>query len=314
MSAGILSQISFKKETTWGVAVTPDKSIAVRPTGGIDIKEDIQMIPAIKGQLQKYRDAIKGKVSYGGEFTMDLFADYVGNFLLSAIGTDTPATHSGETIVYDHIFTESNPKLSYTIEQAQGENVRSFAGAIVSDFKISGKVGEMIQFVPTFMAKGQASATQITGAFTTVPAFNHSQVAVKIGGTTISEVENFELEYKNGLEMIYALGNLEPSYATISGGSEVTGKLDLYLDSTTIAELNNYVNKTTRSIEIIITGNAIGSAANYVLDITIPLAVYKTAVTKITDAHNLLSIEFEGLYDTGGTNKLIAATLTNLLT
>ena len=63
MSDGILSQISFKKESTWGTAVTPDKSIAVRPTGGIQPKESIQMQPAIKGQLQKFYDAIKADFS-----------------------------------------------------------------------------------------------------------------------------------------------------------------------------------------------------------------------------------------------------------
>ncbi len=46
MSAGVLSQISFKKETTWGTAVVPDKSMAVRPTGGIAVKNNVQLLPA----------------------------------------------------------------------------------------------------------------------------------------------------------------------------------------------------------------------------------------------------------------------------
>src|SRR4051812_37736911 len=117
MSAGVLSAISFKKESTWATAVVPDKSIAVRPSGGMVIKEDIQMIQAIKGQLQKYYDAIRGKVAYEGEYTFDAFADYLGYFLLCAMGVDTPATHSGESIVYDHVFTEAAAKPSLTIEQ-----------------------------------------------------------------------------------------------------------------------------------------------------------------------------------------------------
>lgn len=161
-------------------------------------------------------------------------------------------------------------------------------------------------------AKTQASATAISPAFTTVPSFDHTQVIVKIGGSTIGEVENFELEYKNGISMIHALGNAEPSYAAIEGGSEVSGKMDLYLDSTTLAELTNYINKTTRSLELIATGASIGSAANYVLDIVIPKAVYTAAESKITDNHNLLSISFNGMYDTS-TSKLIGVTLTNLL-
>src|SRR5205814_1625669 len=132
--------------------------------------------------------------SHEGDYSFDLFADYVGHFLLSAHGTDTPATHSGESIVYDHVYTDNATKPSYTIEQAISENVRRYAGAIVSGYKIEGKPGEMIMFTPTIMAKTQASASAITAAFTTVPAFNFAQAAVKIGGSTIGEVENIEIE------------------------------------------------------------------------------------------------------------------------
>ncbi len=312
MSAGIQAQISFKKETTWGTAVVPDKSIAVRPTGGIQIKTGMNLVPAVKGLLQKNYKAIKGKTSYEGDFTMDAFADYIGHFLLSALGTDTPATHAGESIVYDHVFTETNPKPSLTIEQSISENSRRFAGSIVSGFKISGKVGEMLAFSPHIMAKTQASSTQITGAFSNVEPFNHAQLQVKIGGSVIGEVESIELDYKNGLDLVYALGNVEPAYASISGGSQVTGKIELYLDATALTRLTNYLANTNESIELIATGGAIGNAAAYVLDILIPKAVYTAVESKVTDNHNLLSISFEGIYDTA-TSKMMAVTLTNLL-
>ena len=312
MSAGIQSVISLAKESTWGTAVTPTKSIAVRPTGGIQIKTGMTIVPAVKGLLQKHYKAIKGKTSYDGDFTFDCFADYVGYFLLSALGTDTPATHSGETIVYDHVYTETNPKPSLTIEQSIAENCRRFAGYIVSGFKISAKVGEMIEFTPTGMAKTQATSTQITAAFSTVEPFNHAQAIVKIGGSTIGEVESFELDYKNGLDYVYALGNVEPAFASISGGSEVTGKVELYLDATALTRLTNYLANTNEALELVITGGAIGSAAAYVLDITIPKAVYTAVESKVTDAHNMLSISFEGIYDTA-TSKMIGVTLTNLL-
>ena len=88
--------------------------------------------------------------------------------------------------------------------------------------------------------------------------------------------------------------------------------MDLYLDTTTLARLTNYLAKTTESIEIIATGGTIGSAAAYTLDITIPKAVYTAAQTKITDSHNLLTIEFQGIYDTA-TSALVKTTLTNLV-
>lgn len=312
MSAGVQSVISFKKESTWGTAVTPDKSIPVRPTGGLEIKNNIQMQPAIMGRLQKYYEAIKGKVMYEGDYTMDLFGDYIGYFILSAMGVDTPALKGGESVVYEHVFTESATKPSLTIEQAIGENIRRYAGCIVSGFKVTGKAGEMLQFSPSIMAKTQASASAISPAFSTVPAFNHAQLAVKIGGSTIAEVESIEFEYKNGLDLRHALGNVEPAFASIAGGSEVGAKLELYLDSTSLTELTNYINKTTRSLQLIATGGAIGSAANYVFDLTIPKAVYTAGATKVTDAANLLTIEAQGVYDIS-TSKLLALTTTNLL-
>lgn len=312
MSAGIQSVISFVKETTWGTAVTPNKSIAVRPEGGITTKVDTQLIPAVKGLLAKNYNAIKGKTEHGGDFSFDLFADYVGHFLLSAHGSDSAATHSGESIVYDHTFSDSVTKPSYTIEQAIGENIRRYAGSIVSGYKIEGKPGEMIMFSPTIMAKTQASASAIAPAFTTVPAFNFAQAAVKIGGSTIGEVESIEIEYKNGLEMVYGLGSNEPLYYSINGGAEVSVKIDLYLDSTSLTRFSNYLALTNEAIELILTGGSIGSAANYMLDYLIPKAYYTSGETKINDAHNLLSVQADGIYDTA-TSTLVKPILTNLV-
>jgi hypothetical protein len=310
--SGILSQISFKKESTWGTAVVPDKSIAVRPTGGISINQDIKMVPGLKGNLYQNQGSFKGNAAYEGSYAFDLFADYVGHFLLSAHGVDTVGTHSGESIVYDHVFSDAITKPSYTIEQAILNNVRRFAGAIVSGYKITGALGEMLMFEPTIIAKSQAAATAITGAFTTVPAFNHAQVAVKIGGSTIGQASGIEINYKSGVEMRYALGSNDPYLATIKDGANVTGKVDLYLDSTTTAKLTNYINHTNESIELVATGGAIGSAAAYALSVLIPKAVYTAADTPIGSDTNMLSLSFDSIPDPS-TGKLIVPTLTNLV-
>lgn len=312
MAGGVLSVVSFIKESTWGTALTPTKSIAVRPTGGFVTKEDTQLIPAIRGQLSKNYNAIKGKVSHEGSFTFDCFEDYVGYILLSALGTDTPATKGAETIVFVHSFTESAAKPSLTIEQAITEDVRRFAGSICNSFKISSKPGETVQVDASFLAKTFATATAITPAFTTVASFNHTQVVAKIGGSTIGEIENFEIEYKNNLEMVYALGSAEPSY-NAPGGSEVTIKFDLYLDSTSLTRLTNYLALTPESCEIIITDPAtIGSSSHPVLDILIPKVAYTAGETKITDKANVLSISGTGYYDTA-TSQLLNTQLTNLV-
>lgn len=311
MSAGIQSVISFAKETTWGTAVTPNKSLAIRSGSSIDVKENIQLIPAIKGLLAKNYNNIKGKIEYPGKLTFDTFADYLGYFILSAMGQDTATNPGGETIVYLHTFSEVAAKPSLTIETSVAENCRRFAGAICNELKFTGKTGEMVMAEASILAKTQAASTAITPAFSTIPAFNFAQVTVKIGGSTLTEVEDFDFTYKNNHEMVYALGNNEPAF-NAANPSEAGGKLSMYLDSNTIGEYTNYLGNTNRSIEIICTGGSIGNSSAYTLDILIPSAVYTTAVTKITDKSNLLEIDFDSIYSVGS-SKLISIALTNLI-
>lgn len=312
MSAGILTQISLVKESAWGTAGVPTKSLPIDPTGGFEIKNNQKYLSAIKAQIAKNYDSIIGKRSYEGAYTFDAFADLLGYFLLSCLGNDTASLHSGETTVYDHLFTEATTKPSLTIEESTSENCRRYNGAITSSLKVEVKTGEPVKVTATQMAKGQTSSTAITPVYSTVPPFNFAQASVKIGGSTIGEVESVELEYKNNVEFVYAVGSNDPQYYAAKL-SEVTGKIEMYLDSTTLTRLTNYLANTKESIELIITGNSIGTAANYALDILIPKASYKTADTKITEGHNLLTIEFEGIYDTA-TSKLLSVTLTNLIT
>lgn len=313
MTAGVLNQISFKKETTWGTPVVPDKSLPVHLTGGIVTNNNQQIVTALKAQLAKAVTTFIGARAHEGEYEMDLFPDYVANLVASAMGGVNTALHAGESIVYDHTLTEAETKVPLTIEQVIGDDVRRFAGAIATGFKVSVKTGEPVVINFPFKAKSQATATKITPAYTTVEPLNFSQVAFKIGGVTIGEVTSAEIEYKNNIEFLHALNSSNDAAYNFVKGSEITGKIEMYLDNTTLASLTDYLAGTTRSFQLLVTGPSIGVGANYVFNLTIPKGVYKTAETKLGEDYNMLSVEFEGIYDTS-TSKLFNVVMTNLLT
>lgn len=313
MSAGQLNQIVLAKETTWGTAVTPAKAIMTNFGGGIQTDQDVQMIAPVRATLAKNIDAFVGKRVHEGDYEMDLFEDHPGYFLVGALGAVASALASGETAVYNHTITEAEAKPSFTIEQVVGENVRRFAGCLVQSIKIVGKTGEAVMLSVGLKAKSQASATKVTPTYLTNRALNWANVDFKVGGVSLPEVTSFELEYTNNLEVLHALNaSNDPAFNYVKG-SEVKGKIEFYLNATTLAELNNYISKTTRAVNVTINGDTAGVVpTTKKLVVDVPKAVFTAGATELSEDYNLLSIEFEGLYDTA-ISKLISMTLTNQL-
>lgn len=313
MSAGQLNQIIIGKETTWGTAVTPNKAIPVRFTGGIQTDIDIQEIAPVKATFAKNHDTFQGARVHEGSYEMDFFPDNPGYFLISALGAVSSALKGGETIVYQHTITEQESKMSLTVEQTVGENIRKFAGGIVNSLKISGKVGEAISLEAGIKAKSQTSTTKSTSTYLTARAWNWADATVKIGGVAQSNVISFELEYNNNIDFVHALNaSNDPAFNVIKG-SEVKGKIEFYLDSTALAELNDYLARTNNALDIVLTGDAIGVSSNNTLTVTVPKIYYTKGETPISEDFNKLTLEFEGVYDTA-TSKLISMVLINLIT
>lgn len=312
MASGVLNQISFKRESTWGTPVTPDKSIAIHFGDGIQTDNDIQLLQAVKNQLARNYHAHIGARTHEGEFELDLFGDYPGYFMLSALGSISSALKSGETVVYEHEITEGENKPSLTVEQVVGENIRRYAGVIAGGFKISGKAGEALVFSSKLMAKSQAPASKITPVYSTVRPFNYIDAQLKIGGVAINEVETFEFEYANNLEMLHTVaGSNDPTFNYVKA-SEINGKIEMYLDNATLAYLNDYLAKNERSLDLILTGDSIGVGSSIKLELSIPRAVFTSGETKLSEDYNLLTVEFSGIFDTVS-SKLLSVKLTNLL-
>ncbi len=316
MSAGVLNQISFGLETSWGTAVTPNKSLAVHPGDGIQTDNDVQFVSAIKAQLAKNVASFKGAVKHEGEYEFDFIPGVVGYLLKSVFGGLSSALKGGETLVYEHTYTEAEAKPSLTVEQAVGTDqiVRRYAGSIIHSLKLSCKAGEALVTTVGIKAKSSASATKITPSYETIRNFNFNDCVqasgFKIGGVAYNQAENFEVEYKNNIEMLHTLGANDPTMYYVKA-SDVLGKFDLYLDSATAAKYTDYLNKTEQALDIVFTGDAIGTASNYKLDINIPKVVFKAGTYPVNEEYNIISVEFEGIYDTT-TSRLIRAILTNL--
>lgn len=315
MSSQVLNQISFAKESTWGTPVTPTKSLEVKFSGGLNTKTNPKYLEGVKAVIAKEHDAVLGSAQHSGDYELDLLSDYPAYFFLTALGAVSSALHSGETLVSDHTITENVTHPSLTIEQAYGEEISRFAGAIASGFKLNIKTGEIPTVQFPIMGKSRAiGQTKITAAFSaTEKVFDFSDFVIKLGGTQLTEILSVDFEYKNNIQFLPALNNsADPAFNYVKS-SEVTCKIQAFLDSTSLTSFNDYIAKTERSLEIIGTKTAvIGTAAHNAIDILCPRGIWTASDEKLNDGYNLLDLSFTGMYDTG-TAKLISVVITNLL-
>lgn len=308
---GISNQVSIIKESSWGTAGVPDKSIPIKPSDGIQIEQEVIGIEAIKTTAPKNKLFSKGKVGYNGTFDMDFYPSWVAWFLYSALGSDTPSTT--ESGVYNHTMIEAVAKPSLTIEQVVGTVTKRFAGFIVKSFKIAGKVGETITLSVNGMAKTQTSETKISASYDTVKPFTFENVtSLTVGGTDIkAKLEEFSIEYDNGLEMFTGFGSVEPSAKYVKQ-SEVKGSLKLYLDATTDDYIADLLANTEREIILTITGTTLIGATQYnKLVVTLSKCVFTKTVTPLGFEYNAVEADFSARED--ATNGLIKLALQNAI-
>jgi hypothetical protein len=280
-------------------------------SGGINTDNGMIFSNSARAVLAKNQQSSIGARTHEGDYEFDLFPDYTAYFMASAMGGVVSAVK--ETTAYNHTLTEAETKLPMTIEQVVGENVRRFAGCIATGFKISGKTGEYLTFGTSIKGKSQATATKISPTYLTNRALTFADVAITVNSVAIPEITSFEVEYKNNVEFLHAMGASNDPAFNYAKASEIIGKFEMYLDTTSLAVMTDALAGTKRAIVITITGAAIGASSNDKILITIPTAAVIAQTTELGEDYNLLSVEFTGVYDPA-TSKLFDIVVTNLLT
>lgn len=307
---GIKSYISLGQETVYGTPVTPTLSIPVYPSDGIQLAQDVVDVEGLKGSPAKARAFARGKRMFEGGYELPLYPQSIG-YLLKSIFGDVSVAEVEAGAVYKHTFTEAIAKALLTIEQSlAGTMTKRYASYIVGNMKISGKVGDLIMVSITGKAQTEADASPITATFELPRAFTFKDVAeFSIAATDVkAKVQDFELEYDIGLEVLHGMGDYEAVKAYVKQ-SEVKGKATLYIDSSTKAYYEDVISGDEKEIILDLVGATIGSASNNELKVTLPKCSLDKFETKLDYDYTAIALEFHGRED--ATNGLIKAELTN---
>lgn len=313
MSAGILDQVSIGSESQVNTAVVPTVSIAVLASDGINTVQEAVGVEGIDTQPGLNKGFVPGTREYDGAYSMNAYPQAIGYFLKSALGNSDSDTKAGETIVYEHSFSESGEKSSLTVEEKNGDITNRYAGFIASTLGIEITPGEAIKFNVTGKGMSKAAATAITPAYETSIVFDWSDVqSITLGGTDIKcAISSLSLEYTNGLDSFHGVCSQEPS-ALFVGNSEVTGSIEAYLTSNMAALETVFENTTEQALVITIQADeTIGSTSHNELILTIPKVILTSFSTPLDTSYVKVTADIAARVDS--TDGLITAQLTNLV-
>ena len=251
---GFMGRLGLDIETTFGVSPTT-KSCKILPFNKLEIvgKQSLISTSTITGNRNPVQQGL-GRVTADGSAEVPVDYTAFGWWLKSMFG---PATDSGASAPYTHVFKPSNTQPSLVLEKAFTDIGQYFLynGCKVSSLKLSfGGDGEL---VATLEFKG-ASETRGTVAYSATPTtvvmnrLNNFQAALKEGGSTIGTVTSGDFTIDFGLDGDqYTVGNGNSRGDIPEGILKVSGTLKaLFTDASLI---DKGINATESSLELAFT-------------------------------------------------------------
>jgi hypothetical protein len=280
IQASVRSYIGIAKEGTKGTPVAPTDFIPVakdslKPQDMVDALYDT----GLRGSNVLNYNYIPGRKHSTFDFGGAVFADTIGYSiagLLGAVattGSSAPYTHTISLLNSLTTGVDTQP-ISYTLTDFYAVDVRSYPGCQFSDFSLKFNADGMLEYDTKTMGFSSDTVSDPTPTFSTVLPTPVWQGTVSIGGSTVANSMNGNIDMKRPVTPIYGIGQTQDPYQVFLGALEVTGKITFIME--TDAQLENFLNNTQPAIVL---NWAYGSGATAVqIQATITKGAYTAAV------------------------------------
>ncbi len=242
------------KETTKGTGVAATSFIAFKKFDTVD-NIALLMDAGIRASMGLDFDTILGPSASGLDLSGDVFPDTIGFPLQGLLGD---VTVTGGSAPYTHAMALLNSgtgqPTSYTISDYDPLSSRRFAGMQFHDLALKFDAAGLFEY--DAKATGWASGTagnpsQALSTDTPTAAWN---IAVVIGGSTVTYVTTFECQLQRKLKVLRGASGSQNPYAIFLGDLTVTGKMKVFMEDET--QLLNYINNSKPSLDVSFTTGA----------------------------------------------------------
>ena len=312
--------LAMVKESVWGTDPGSGYTSQSIMSESLDVKQGFAFEKPIQGTRTAPLLKVPLGITSGGTINFDADVEGILGMCLKGILSSEATVDNGAGNGGNHTFTPSNtvpPSYSVLVNRDSSgiaTNIWDHVGGTVDKLDLSAADGGLLKAVATLsFQKGTNGATGISPSYTTQNPLVYHTGTMSVNGSSSPtvNVKSFKLSIASGNHNKRGMLGSKYIQQQQPGLFSVTGEVDAYFDSMTL--VNDYLNATDVSIELLLTGTTLGSSTRK-LDLLIPVAQFTEGVPKNSGAANeiMLKLPFTAwLSGAGSPNALIQALLVN---
>jgi hypothetical protein len=288
------SYLGIAKEVTKGTPVAPTDYIPVTSSKlkPVDMIGELLADNMAQGSLVKDYAYVQGRSNSTYDFGGPVYPDTIGYVLggvlgsVATTGVSAPYTH---TISLKNAFAtgaDAQPT-AFTLTDFYAANVRAYPGIQFHDFSMKFTADGLLDYDAKGTGWISSAASTPTPSFSSVLPTPVWLATVSIGGSTISDVIDGNIDMKRPVTPIFGLANTRNPYQVFLGALETTGKIKFVMEDDT--ELTRYLTNTQPAITFNWAQGA-GSTATQI-QFTVTKGAYTAAI--IDRAQDYVTIEVD---------------------
>lgn len=275
------SYLGIAKEVTKGTPVAPTDFIPVASSKlkPADIIGELLASDMAQGSLVKDYAYVQGRSNSTYDFGGPVYPDTIGYVLGGLLGS---VATSGASAPYTHVISLKNASstgadaqpTSFTLTDFYAANVRAYPGIQFHDFNMKFTADGLLDYDAKGTGWLSSTASTPTPSFSSVLPTPTWLATVSIGGSTVSNTVDGEINMVRPVTPIFGLADTRDPYQVFLGALETTGKFKFVMENDT--QLTNFLTNTQPAITLDWSQGAGASATK--ISFTVTKGAYTAAV------------------------------------
>lgn len=295
------SYLGIAKEVTKGTPVAPTDYIPVTSSKmkPADIIGELLADNMAQGSLVKDYAYVQGRSNSTYDFGGPVYPDTIGYVLGGLLGS---VATSGASAPYTHIISLKNASstgadaqpTAFTLTDFYAANVRAYPGIQFHDFNMKFTADGLLDYDAKGTGWLSSTASTPTPSFSTVLPTPVWLATVSIGGSTVSNSVDGEINMMRPVTPIFGLANTRNPYQVFLGALETTGKFKFVMENDD--QLTNFLTNTQPAITLNWSQGAGASATQ--IAFTVTKGAYTAAVIDRTKDFVEIDVDVRAIANT----------------